>query len=234
MTQQPRETPAGEPLLEFADLMRHLRRACVWKAGQTHTSLARYLLEETYETLEAIEVGEETQDWAPLRDELGDLLLQVYFHAVVAEERGEFTLDDVAAGISAKMVRRNPHVFGPDARSDLTPEEVNELWQQAKAAEKGAEGVAQDPAGPEEVDPSAGLPPGLPALLWADKVADRAARAGRPLQLGEPDAGADEGADAEPDVEAVLGERLLSLVLEARAAGVDPERALRRAVRSRL
>ena len=88
--------------------MRRLRAECAWKAGQTHRSLARYLLEETHETLEAIDTG----DAAHLREELGDLLLQVYFHAVIAEEAGEFTLDDVAADITAKMHRRNPHVFG--------------------------------------------------------------------------------------------------------------------------
>ena len=88
--------------------MRRLRVECSWKAGQTHRSLARYLLEETHETLEAIDTG----DAEHLREELGDLLLQVYFHAVIAEEAGEFTLDDVAADIIAKMRRRNPHVFG--------------------------------------------------------------------------------------------------------------------------
>ena len=87
--------------------MRRLRVECSWKAGQTHRSLARYLLEETHETLEAIDTG----DAALLREELGDLLLQVYFHAVIAEEAGEFTIDDVAADIIAKMRRRNPHVF---------------------------------------------------------------------------------------------------------------------------
>ena len=209
------------PLLEFADLMRHLRTACVWKAEQTHESLARHLVEETHEALEAIEVGVQTGDWSSLRDELGDVLLQVYFHAVVAEERGAFTLDEVAAGIHAKMVRRNPHVFGPQAGQDLTPAQVDELWQQAKAAEKAAEKVGGDGAGSEGDDPTAGLPPGLPALLWARKVADRAARTQRPL-------------DARPATDASVGQRLLDLVLEARAAGIDPERALRRAVRDRL
>ena len=89
--------------------MRRLRVECSWKAGQTHRSLARYLLEETHETLEAIDTG----DAVLLREELGDLLLQVYFHAVIAEEAGEFTIDDVAADITAKMRRRNPHVFAP-------------------------------------------------------------------------------------------------------------------------
>ena len=103
----------GAALLEFLEVMRRLRVECAWKAGQTHRSLARYLLEETHETLEAIDTGAATGDWAHLREELGDLLLQVYFHAVIAEENGDFTLDDVAGDIVAKMRRRNPHVFAP-------------------------------------------------------------------------------------------------------------------------
>ena len=102
---------SGPPLLEFLEVMRRLRAECPWKAEQTHRSLARYLLEETHETLEAIDSG----DRRHLREELGDLLLQVYFHAVIAEERGAFTIDDVAGDITAKMRRRNPHVFGDPA-----------------------------------------------------------------------------------------------------------------------
>ena len=104
---------SGESLLEFLAVMRRLRAECPWKREQTHRSLARYLLEETHETLEAIDAGDATGDWDHLREELGDLLLQVYFHAVVAEEAGAFTIDDVARGITEKMYRRNPHVFGP-------------------------------------------------------------------------------------------------------------------------
>ena len=122
----------GEPLLDFLDDMRRLRRECPWKREQTHRSLARYLEEETSETLEAIETG----DADHLREELGDLLLQVYFHSVIAEESGDFTLDDVARGISEKMHRRNPHVFGPDAPSDLSVAEVNQQWQAIKQAER--------------------------------------------------------------------------------------------------
>ena len=103
------EPAPGERLLEFLEVMRRLRAECAWKAGQTHRSLARYLLEETHETLEAIDTG----DLEHLREELGDLLLQVYFHAVIAEESGAFTIDDVAGDIIEKMHRRNPHVFAP-------------------------------------------------------------------------------------------------------------------------
>lgn len=199
----------GEPLVEFVEVMRRLRAECPWKAEQTHRSLARYLLEETHETLEALDTGDDEH----LREELGDLLLQVYFHAAIAEERGAWTIDDVAAGIIAKMRRRNPHVFGDADPAGLTAAEVNDAWQVAKASEKASRTSLTD-----------GLPPGLPALLYAEKVLDRLARA-TPDPAPAPVA-ADAGAD--------LGDRLLALVAEAHAAGVDPEQALRDAVRRRL
>jgi XTP/dITP diphosphohydrolase len=188
---------AEEPLLEFLEVMRQLRVNCPWKAEQTHRSLARYLLEETHETLEAIDTGDD----AHLREELGDLLLQVYFHAVVAEERGAFTIDDVARDITAKMHRRNPHVFGdPDADHPQDAAGVNEAWEAIKATEKQRDSVTD------------GLPDTLPALLYAAKFLERG---GAPAE--------NEGAD--------LGDRLLALVAESVEAGVDPEQALRDAVR---
>src|SRR3712207_5591929 len=132
--EEPRAT--GEPLLEFLEVMRRLRAECPWKREQTHRSLARYLLEELHETLEAIDLGDDEH----LREELGDLLLQVYFHAVIAEESGTFTLDDVARGITEKMRRRNPHVFddseatGAAATQDAVA--VNEMWQAIKSRER--------------------------------------------------------------------------------------------------
>ena len=159
--------------------MRRLRTECDWKAAQTHRSLARYLLEETHETLDAIDTGDATGDWQHLREELGDLLLQVYFHAVIAEESAEFTFDDVAADIVAKLRRRNPHVFGSASASG--PVAVNELWEQIKATEKQRDSVTD------------GLPPGLPALLYADKVLARLERL---------------GAAAAPAASADVGERL--------------------------
>ena len=193
----------GDALAEFVAVMRRLRVECAWKQEQTHRSLARYLLEETHETLEAIERG----DHDHLREELGDLLLQVVFHAVIAEEAGVFDLDQVARGITEKMIRRNPHVFGEGA-AGLTPDEIDAQWQRIKATEKGRS------------HPDDGIPPTLPALLYADKLLGRLADAGRPAAV-------DPGS-------ADLGERLLALVAEAREAGVDPEQALREAVRSRL
>jgi XTP/dITP diphosphohydrolase len=201
----------GEPLLEFLEDMRRLRRECPWKREQTHRSLARYLQEETAETLEAIDTAHDDH----LREELGDLLLQVYFHAVIAEESGAFTLDDVVRGIRSKMHRRNPHVFAGtqptgqptvEPTAELTAAEVDARWQQIKAAEKPGR------------TPYDGIAATLPALLLATKILEREPGAAE----GLPDAG-----DSTSDV----GARLLAVVAEARALGVDPEQALRDAVR---
>lgn len=194
-------TEPGDSLLELVQVMARLRAECDWKAAQTHRSLARYLLEEAHETLEAIDTG----DHSHLKEELGDLLLQVYFHAEIAREAGEFTIDDVAAGIIAKLKRRNPHVYGDASASG--PASVNELWESIKAQEKQRTSVTD------------GLPPTLPALLYADKVLDRLTR--------------DDSAPALPE-STDIGDRLLALVAEAREAGVDPEQALRDAVRRLL
>ena len=131
---------SGEGLVEFLAMMRTMRERCAWKASQTHETLAKHLTEESAEVVEAISEGVETGSWAHLCDELGDLLLQVYFHAAVAEENGEFTMDDVIAGLTAKMIRRNPHVFDPAvaAGGPYTIEEIEGLWQAAKAAEKAS------------------------------------------------------------------------------------------------
>ncbi|MEP6816432.1 MAG: MazG family protein [Marmoricola sp.] len=189
--------PTGDPLVELVETMARLRAECAWKREQTHRSLARYLLEETHETLEAIDSG----DLVHLREELGDLLLQVYFHAAIAAESGDFDIRDVAADLIAKLVRRNPHVFGDSTASD--PDEINEAWEQIKLTEK------------KRTTPVEGIPTSLPALLYADKVVDRMQRAGHPV--------VDDGG--------AIGSRLLALVVEAHDAGVDPEQALRDAVR---
>jgi XTP/dITP diphosphohydrolase len=203
---------SDEPLLAFRADMRRLRQECPWKREQTHRSLARYLQEETAEALEAIDDGDPDH----LREELGDLLLQVYFHAVVAEESGDFTLDDVARGIADKMHRRNPHVFGPDGGATaLSADEVNQRWQEIKAAERSSLLEGHVGAGPSPYD---GIAPGLSALLTATKVVERQPATARHL----PDPG---------DGSADLGDRLLALVAEATSAGIDPEQALRDALR---
>jgi XTP/dITP diphosphohydrolase len=193
--------PLDQPLVQFRDDMRRLRVECAWKREQTHESLRRYLVEESWETLEAIDSGNPDH----LREELGDLLLQIGFHAVIAEERGEFTFDEVVQGIVDKLRRRNPHVFGSVSVTDAAS--VNELWESVKAMEKERSSVFE------------GLPPGLPALLLADKVLDRAERSGTPVDVPQSDE---------------IGDRLFALVAEARADGVDPEHALRDAVRRAL
>ncbi len=184
---------------------------CPWDAQQTHDSLATYLLEETYETLEAIDSG----DRVHLREELGDLLLQVVFHARIATEHPDdpWTIDDVAADISDKLVRRHPHVFGDaTARSAA---HVEAAWDRLKAAEK------------QRTSALDGIPAALPALSLATKTIGRAERAEvgapvPPLPLDVPDDGATD--------ETAVGDALMALVAHARAGGVDPEQALRRAV----
>jgi XTP/dITP diphosphohydrolase len=184
----------------------------------THRSLVEYLLEESFEVAETIETG---ADDAELQGELGDVLLQVVLHARLAEERGSFTFDDVARGLSAKMVRRNPHVFRPDGSlRDSFPATVGEIvqkWDEVKRAER-----------PERQDPFEGIPHALPALAKAQKALDRAARAGsavEPIRSGQ----AKSPEDAETEEE--LGELLLAVVGSARSKGFDAERALRGAVR---
>jgi uncharacterized protein YabN with tetrapyrrole methylase and pyrophosphatase domain len=118
------------PLLELVEMFALMRRECAWKAAQTHDSLTRYLLEESNEVIEAIESG----DPARICDELGDVLLQVYLHAAIAAEAGDFDIYDVARGLRDKMIRRNPHVFGGETITD--PAEIDRRWQEIKAAER--------------------------------------------------------------------------------------------------
>ncbi|MBT2530847.1 nucleotide pyrophosphohydrolase [Arthrobacter sp. ISL-48] len=182
----------------------------------THASLVEYLLEEAYEVAETIETGGND---AELRGELGDVLLQVVLHARLAEERGSFAFDDVARGLSAKMVRRNPHVFRPDGTLQdsfpATVEEIVQKWDAVKQAER-----------PERKHPFEGIPEALPALARAQKSLDRAERAGVKLT-----GGLSTGSVPVPDTEEELGELLLAIVGSARARGFDAERALRGAVR---
>lgn len=202
-------------------MMRRLRAECGWKAAQTHRTLARHLLEESHElaeVLDELEPGRAAYDDQTVRDhlreELGDVLLQVLFHAAVAEERGWFDVDDVAATLREKLLRRNPHVFGDDGddrRGETDPTRINELWEAAKRAERPT------PAVPVDAD----LPATLPALLRADKLLDRRGRAGLATA---PEPRAD-------DVAAQVGVDLLAVVARAHDLGVDPEQALRDVLR---
>ncbi|MDQ0209969.1 MazG nucleotide pyrophosphohydrolase domain-containing protein [Arthrobacter bambusae] len=192
----------------------------------THESLVEYLIEEAYEVVDSIEAGAAGTDTADeLRGELGDVLLQVVLHARLAEERGQFTFDDVARTITEKMVRRNPHVFRPDGSLQdsfpATVEEIVEKWDAVKKAEK-----------PGRSDPFEGIPPHLPALALAQKSLDRAERAERAERSGGPELRGRPVAAAEvPDSEAALGDLLLAVVAGSREKGFDAERALRAAVR---
>jgi tetrapyrrole methylase family protein/MazG family protein len=137
---------------------------CPWDRKQTHESLKRYLLEETYEVLSAIDA----QDDDNLQEELGDILLQVMLHAQIGEEEGFFTIDDVVESVTEKMIRRHPHVFADSAAA--TPEEVNTQWEQIKQAEKGKDG--------EEDSLLADIPQAMPALMRAYEIQKKAAKAG--------------------------------------------------------
>jgi tetrapyrrole methylase family protein/MazG family protein len=203
---------AGE-VAAFAEVVRRLRRDCPWDREQDHQSLRRHLLEEAYEVLEAIDhLDVDTgTGFDELEEELGDLLFQVVFHATLAAEEGRFTLADVARGIHDKLVHRHPHVFG-DAEA-TTSAELTVTWEQAKKLEKGRASVMD------------GIPATLPALLYALKVQKRAASEGVDWRDLVDPADPATGGDAAPGGD--LGLRLLTLVDEARAAGDDPESALR-------
>ena len=210
------DRPGGR-LLELVDVMSRLRIQCPWDAKQTHESLAPHLLEESYEALEALESG----DPGALREELGDVLLQVMFHAEIASERTDgtgYTIDDVAEGIADKLIRRHPHVFGDVSVSGA--DEVRQNWDAIKAAERAAKGGG----GPGSV--LDGVPFGQPALALAAQLQRRADRAGVPAELADL-AGADGNAAISE-----IGAQLFALVARARAAGLDPELELRAASRA--
>ncbi|MBX6768292.1 MAG: MazG family protein [Actinomadura rubrobrunea] len=198
-----------------------LRRECPWDAEQTHASLVPYLLEEAYEVADTVEDG----DLGALREELGDVLMQVAFHAAVAAERTDetrFTIDDVAGAIVDKLVRRHPHVFGDVTVSGA--DEVNANWEQIKAAERAAKNGG-------EASVLDGVPMGQPALSLAAQLQRRAERAGAPPELFDlPEPPAEEQPSVSPGdggEESALGARLFRLVRESRAQGRDPEAELR-------
>ncbi|MET8280138.1 nucleoside triphosphate pyrophosphohydrolase [Micromonospora sp. NPDC005174] len=200
--------PPGARLLDAVAVLDRLASpgGDPWKRAQTHRSLAGYLLEESYEAYDAIKAD----DTDALREELGDVLLQVVLHARLAEELPEgerWSIDDVAGGLVDKMIRRNPHVFAGAEAGTL--EEITANWERIKRVEKARDSVLD------------GVALSQPALSLAAQILDRAARAGLTVPLAPP--------DTEVDEEAKLGATLLALVTEARKAGLDPEAALRRA-----
>ena len=222
----------GAHFIDLVAIMDRLRVECPWDARQTHQSLAPHLLEESYEAVEALESG----DQRAVREELGDVLMQPVFHARVAAERGDgtgYTIDDVADGIAAKLVRRHPHVFGDVTVSGA--DEVKANWDEIKRREKAdlAERTGVTAAGDASVSALDGVPFGQPALALAAQLQRRAARAGVPEELArldrEPDssdfAGTGESGGAD------LGRELFRLVAKARELGLDPESELRAAAR---
>jgi nucleoside triphosphate diphosphatase len=220
-----------DPFARVLAIMARLRdpqSGCAWDVKQTFETIAPYTLEEAYEVADAIARG----DHGALRDELGDLLLQVVFHARMAEEAGHFDFSDVAAGLAEKLVRRHPHVFG-DVRF-ASEAEQHAAWEAEKARER-ARVTGKDKATPGQLD---GVALSLPALLRAVKLQKRAARAGfdwdhwRPVldkideELHELRSELDEGA-ARERVEDELGDLLFAITNLARHLDIDPEAALR-------
>jgi len=236
----------GAHLLDLVAIMDTLRVSCPWDREQTHSSLLRYLLEEAYEAAEAIEDG----DMAALREEIGDVMFQAFFHARIAAERpqaeGGFTIDDVADTLAAKLVRRHPHVFG--AVSVSSAADVNANWEEIKKAERASKAEAAGSGAGDAPAPSAldGVPFGQPALSLAAQLQRRAERAGIDLSAGSAASAAAHAAASAADAvtagdgtgtgaDALTGERagdeLMALVARVRAAGLDPELELRAAAR---
>ena len=217
--------PVAAELVRFAELVRVLRAECPWDRSQTHQSLTRHLIEETYEVIDAIDAltgPDDSEGYAHLEEELGDLLFQVGFHANLAAEAGQFELADVARGIHDKLVERHPHVFGP-------PGHPVPNWEEQKKVEKGRDSVMD------------GVPGHLPSLLYAHKMQSKAASVGFDWknatgawvkideELAELRAAIDSDAGAGDAVSDELGDVLFSMVNVARHLGVDPEAALRAA-----
>lgn len=230
---------ASPDLTSLADLLHIMARlrdpdgGCPWDLEQTFATIAPYTIEEAYEVEDAIA----RNDLPALKDELGDLLLQVVFHARMAEEAGHFTFPDIAAGISEKMIRRHPHVFGDvDARH---AEAVSANWESIKAAERAAKAEADVEHGLSAV--LAGVTPGLPALLRAVKLQNRAARVGfdwpdkKPVfdkireELKELEVEIESGTSGR--IEEEFGDFLFVVANLARHLKLDPETALRAANR---
>ncbi len=232
------EAPVGAELVRFHQIVRRLRDECPWDRKQTHASLARYAVEETYELVEAIgalDADDATSD-IHLVEELGDVLLQVMLHSAIGEQEGRFDLAEVAATISEKMVRRHPHVFG--AVEVAGADEVVANWEAIKQSERAGTGTAS--TGTTSTAPDAGLDAvsgHLPALSHALEITKRAAKRG--FDWDDPRATLDKAREElaeiddawdEPDrVGEEIGDLLFAMVSVARHRGIDPEVALRQA-----
>ncbi|MGO4571677.1 nucleoside triphosphate pyrophosphohydrolase [Microvirga sp. 2TAF3] len=223
-------------LLEIMAALRTPETGCPWDLEQNFESITPYTLEEAYEVVDAIERG----DLGDLRDELGDLLLQVVFHARMAEEQGAFAFQDVVEAITRKLIRRHPHVFG-DTRG-LSPDEVKHLWDEIKREEKAERQATREktglPSDPEGSGFLSGIPTALPALTRAQKLTAKAAKVGfdwpETTQVidkihEELDEVKEAAASGSRDrIEDEIGDLLFAATNLARHYGVDPESALRR------
>jgi tetrapyrrole methylase family protein/MazG family protein len=219
-------TDADREFSRLVEIMKRLRGpgGCPWDAEQTHESLNRYLLEEAYEVMEAIDDG--TPEL--LKEELGDLMLQPVFHAAIAEEQGEFTIADVLAAINDKLVRRHPHVFGNMVIESSSAQTEN--WEKIKKEEKGE----------ERRSALSGVPPQLPALLKAQKLTEKAARVGFDWEhvdqvfakvLEELHEFEEAMATGHQErMEAELGDLLFAIVNLGRFLAITPEEALRKTI----
>jgi len=224
----------SKALDDLVAVMARLRApgGCPWDREQTYASLSQYLLEEAYETFDAIHEADQTGDITHLKEELGDLLLQVIFHSTIAAEKGDFTIDDVAAGITQKLILRHPHVFA-DAKLERA-EDVLDNWDKLKADERKASGKAEKKAESVLDD----VPVHLPALLEGVKLTTKAAKVGfdwenvdqvfekldeEVAELRDALDGRDSG-----EVAAEIGDLLFVVVNLARKLDVEPETALKR------
>jgi ATP diphosphatase len=220
-----------ERLIEIMAALRTPGSGCPWDLEQDFATVAPYTIEEAYEVADAIARG----DLLDLRDELGDLLLQVVFHARMAEEAGAFDFGDVVESITGKLLRRHPHVFG-EAR-DLSPEAVKALWSEIKQAEKQERRRERGHADHGGAGVLADVPAGMPALARAEKLARKAATVGFDWpdtssviakieeEVEEVRTAIDQGARA--PIESEIGDLLFAVANLARHAGVDAEAALR-------
>ncbi len=222
---------AREEMQSLIETIWRLRQpdGCPWDRKQTHESIGKNMIEEAYEALDCIEAGDE----AHLREELGDVLMQVVLHAQIAADAGAFTMADVARDINDKLIRRHPHVFGE--RSADSADEVLAIWDSVKLAEKGAKDADAAEAGERPEGLLEGVPRSLPALMEAQKVSRKAASAGFEWETVADvwDKVAEERAEFEAEApgtaerELEFGDLLFALVNVARKEGVDAESALR-------
>lgn len=232
------EGVGGTPFDAFVATIARLRApgGCPWDRAQTHESIAKNMIEEAYEAVDAIESNDSTH----LREELGDVLLQVVLQSQIAADAGEFDIDDVCSDINAKMIRRHPHIFG-DAQAE-TPDDVEALWSRVKLAEKntvaanGATSSNANACGSLHTPLLDSVPRSFPALMQAQKISRKAAAAGFEWDTTDEvwskvreEVAEFEAATEEADRELEFGDILFSLVNVARKEGIDSESALRKA-----